>query len=76
MWIRRKAFPKHPKNSSDRTSNIARFRVMFVQPDGKPLDIWYTFGNRSEAEAFAKQVCEADRSLRPKVISLDSPDHD
>ena len=48
-----------------------RFRVMFIQPDGKPLDICYTFDHRGEAETFAKQVYKADHSLQPKIIAID-----
>jgi hypothetical protein len=44
---------------------------MFIQPDGKPLDIWYTFDHRGEAETFAKQVHQADHSLQPKIIAID-----
>jgi hypothetical protein len=44
---------------------------MFIQPDGKPLDICYTFEHRGEAEAFAKQVHQADHSLQPKIIAID-----
>ena len=66
--IRRKglakgALPKLPDHD--------RFRVMFIQSDGKPLDIWYTFDHRGEAETFAKQVHQADHSLQPKIIAID-----
>jgi hypothetical protein len=59
------AFPKIPK--------LQRFRVMFIQPDGKLLDIWYTFEHRGEAEMFAKRVHETDRDLRPEIIAVEDP---
>jgi hypothetical protein len=53
--------------------NLDQPRVTFIQLDGMPLDVWYTFGNRSEAEAFAKQVHEADCNLRPEITVMDMP---
>ena len=53
--------------------NLDQFRVTFIQLDGMPLDVWYTFENRSEAEAFAKQVHEADGTLRPEIIAMNTP---
>ena len=50
---------------------LDQFRVTFIQLDGMPLEVWYTFENRSEAEAFAKQVHEADCTLRPEIIAMD-----
>lgn len=71
------SMPKQPKGFASEVysthQNLDQFRVTFIQLDGTPLDVWYTFENRSEAEAFAKQVHEADCNLRPEIIAMNTP---
>ena len=73
MCMYRSRRPGLSNNTSPGAAKTDRFRVLFSRSNGKPLDVWYTFSDRKEAEAFVQQVRASDSHIRFQIVDLQPP---